>query len=957
MSGNNSVSDGGQDKSATETTVQTVPQNLTTIQSIQTVQSVQNVVPSNIQSIQTAQAVTGQTATLVGKSISLELSPKLLMKQPIGANVAGSSDSKIAPTFCAVPGSTVRIITPSMISSIERQPQVQQTSQQSNVPSTYHVPRGPAAVANISTPRATVATPLRAISQPIPVSRPGNPTIVVEPRGPAPVTKASSTTEKVTFKRVSVIDYCKSPVTTNPRVPLKFDKMRRASEASCNLIDLSVSRSTSMPSISTTVSSTQWPPKTTSVVYAQPQRQQSVPVVRPPVRPVTATVYTSQPQQTQQQQTQPQQQQQQQPRLVTPSQISVQGRPIQATVVTATPRLVTPVQLQAPNSTITRLPAPTRPPTPQVVTSLPQVSQAARPVQQTIQTSQTGRPISTPISRIAVPAPVMGASNRVATVTSVQTNVNRQLTINTAAATSTGTVSRIVIPQQAIQQQQQQQQTTPRVVQTVTPVNFSQVSRVIATTSSAAGVARVAQTGSTPVARIASMSLHPLPLTPARTTPQGTPLKVTTQTPTGTTIQAVQLKQTSATIQSQQQQSQPQQQQQQSQQQQQVQTSSTIPRQITGLNSVSVASTSAASQQSAQVQGQYLHSQHTTYYSIEPSGAYSQYRQTSVQPVRLLVEQGYEEPLAKPNASPRPSILRKREHDGSPGKSVAKNLVPVLASLPGTSLHVSPPSSPKGDRDNGGNHSSGSTTVSATSSPGLDEEPEQSRITINPTVEMSPRKKPRKQQLTAVEITESLCKEDMMFITEEKIRKDLLNVKEDSKDKYVDRKHGSTSQQEAKSQQTNQKNRPTLLEPGYKNQYNGRMHHFKRPSDVKAKIENKPTIYEIAQEKDIMKRIEGWKVHHLTAQMEDLAETEKWVYEKLRGTLTLLENQQNRDGQNDHLEKVNELIKGNMQRSNLISDGMNEARTQLMSMFDHKPNVSNLLQKCMNKRAQKKKEK
>lgn len=50
------------------------------------------------------------------------------------------------------------------------------------------------------------------------------------------------------------------------------------------------------------------------------------------------------------------------------------------------------------------------------------------------------------------------------------------------------------------------------------------------------------------------------------------------------------------------------------------------------------------------------------------SGGYSQYRQTSVQPVRLLVEQGYEEPLAKPNASPRPSILRKREHDGSPGK-------------------------------------------------------------------------------------------------------------------------------------------------------------------------------------------------------------------------------------------------------------------------------------------------
>ena len=69
-----------------------------------------------------------------------------------------------------------------MLSTIERQtqPQVQQTAQQTqqivtSIPSTYHVPRGPAAVANISTPRATVATPLvRAISTgPIPISRTG----------------------------------------------------------------------------------------------------------------------------------------------------------------------------------------------------------------------------------------------------------------------------------------------------------------------------------------------------------------------------------------------------------------------------------------------------------------------------------------------------------------------------------------------------------------------------------------------------------------------------------------------------------------------------------------------------------------------------------------------------------------------------------------------------------------
>lgn len=125
-----------------------------------------------------------------------------------------------------------------------------------------------------------------------------------------------------------------------------------------------------------------------------------------------------------------------------------------------------------------------------------------------------------------------------------------------------------------------------------------------------------------------------------------------------------------------------------------------------------------------------------------------------------------------------------------------------------TASASSPPGSPKGDRDGAGNHSSGSTTVSATSSPGLDEDPEQSRITINPTVEMSPRKKPRKQQLTGVELTEPRCtEEEMQFITEEKIKKE---IKEEHKDKYDDRKPNVNVQQDRKaSQPASVKSKPT----------------------------------------------------------------------------------------------------------------------------------------------------
>lgn len=57
---------------------------------------------------------------------------------------------------------------------------------------------------------------------------------------------------------------------------------------------------------------------------------------------------------------------------------------------------------------------------------------------------------------------------------------------------------------------------------------------------------------------------------------------------------------------------------------------------------------------------------------------------------------------SKVTSSPRPSILRKREHDGSPMKA-SKNLAPVLANLV-QQPPVSPPSRPD-SRGNG--HSSG----------------------------------------------------------------------------------------------------------------------------------------------------------------------------------------------------------------------------------------------------------
>ncbi|XP_043503134.1 histone deacetylase complex subunit SAP130 isoform X2 [Polistes fuscatus] len=839
MNTNLSSTDGGGDKRLPENTVQTIAQNLTTMQNIQSIQNVQSVVQSNIQSIQPMQTIVGTVGTptsLVGKSVSLDINPKLSLMKPVIPSGATSNaeTNKITTTLCSV-GSTVRIISPSMLNAVERQnqQQAQQLTQQSqqitSIPATYHVPRGPAAVANIAAPRSTVATPIvRAnTGQAVPTTRAG---------------------------------------------------------------------------ISTTVSNPQWQPKATSVVYAQPQRHPTPPVSRVSTRPPSA-VYSGQ-----------------QPRLITQTN---QGRSVQATMVTGVPgtpsRLIAPI-LQTSNS-ITRLPvAQNRPPAAQVA-NVSQTSQTGRASTQAIQTSRSLSTTGT-VNRIAVSAPVVGTTSRIGGTASVsvQPTLSRQLSINTTAGPSAGTVSRIVIPQQQVQQQQ-----GTRVVQTVTPLSsLNTVSRVITTTANTSNVTRLPQTTTT-VTRITGMSLHPLPLAPARTA--SAPVKTAQAQNIGQTVQIKQ------------------------------------PVQQSGLRYSSTNTTNSTSNPPQSVQGQYLHPPHTTttYYSLETGGTYSQYRQTSVQPVRLLVEPGYDEPHSKPNASPRPSILRKRDHDTSPIKGAAKNLVPVLASLPSVPSTSSPPGSPR-DQDGGGCQSSGSTTVSATSSPGLDEDPEQSRITINPTIEMSPRKKPRKQQLTGVELTEPRCtEEEMQFITEEKVKKE---IKDDLKDKSTDKRHMSNIQRDMKSPPihpipiTGRIRPPSLLGSSWTNRFGVRLHHYISPSEVRPREERRPSVAELAQQKHVLQKLNGWKVYHITAQMDDIAELENQVYEKLKTTLTLLESQQTiKSKQDDGLERINELIKGNMQRSSFISDGMNEARAQLISIFQHKEPITDILQRCGNKRAQKKRDK
>lgn len=56
----------------------------------------------------------------------------------------------------------------------------------------------------------------------------------------------------------------------------------------------------------------------------------------------------------------------------------------------------------------------------------------------------------------------------------------------------------------------------------------------------------------------------------------------------------------------------------------------------------------------------------------------------------------------------------------------------------------------------------------------------------------------------------------------------------------------------------------------YKPSWKGTNNHFLRYSDVKPREERRNNIIDLANQENIQKRLSGWKIVHLRAQIEDL---------------------------------------------------------------------------------------
>jgi histone deacetylase complex subunit SAP130 len=70
--------------------------------------------------------------------------------------------------------------------------------------------------------------------------------------------------------------------------------------------------------------------------------------------------------------------------------------------------------------------------------------------------------------------------------------------------------------------------------------------------------------------------------------------------------------------------------------------------------------------------------------------------------------------------------------------------------------------------------------------------------------------------------------------------------------------------------------RPSIsLMNSYRHTWKSRHNHYLRYSDVKPKDERRPTVTDLANQKQVLQKLNGWKIYHLSTQMEDLVSTKQ----------------------------------------------------------------------------------
>ncbi|XP_048020664.1 histone deacetylase complex subunit SAP130b isoform X1 [Megalobrama amblycephala] len=206
------------------------------------------------------------------------------------------------------------------------------------------------------------------------------------------------------------------------------------------------------------------------------------------------------------------------------------------------------------------------------------------------------------------------------------------------------------------------------------------------------------------------------------------------------------------------------------------------------------------------------------------------------------------------------------------------------------------------------------------------------------TLGASPRKKPRKQQhIISTEESEMM---ETNSTDEEKFPPKPLSLRAEKRKsppkEYID--------EEGVRHVPTRVRPPITLLRHYRNPWKAAYHHFQRYSDIRVKEDKKGTLQDVANQKGVVCRAQGWKIHLCAAQLMQLTNLEHDVYSRLT---TLQEGliPKKKAGADDDLHRINELIQGNMQRCKLVMDQITEARDSMLKVLDHKERVMKLLNK------------
>merc|ERR550517_1892384 len=125
-------------------------------------------------------------------------------------------------------------------------------------------------------------------------------------------------------------------------------------------------------------------------------------------------------------------------------------------------------------------------------------------------------------------------------------------------------------------------------------------------------------------------------------------------------------------------------------------------------------------------------------------------------------------------------------------------------------------------------------------------------------------------------------------------------------DQADDEDEMSTDEERQEDKQTGSliRGKPTVtLLNSYRHTWKSRHNHFLRYSDVKSKDEKRPTVNELANQKFVLQKINGWKIYHLSAGMGDIVDMENELSDKLEDFAQRLEDAANKDV-NKELVKV-----------------------------------------------------